>query len=80
MPDDILGQITFVVREVLDDETIVLDENTTANKVPGWDSLLHVEIVVAIEKHFKIRFTSKEIQSFKNVGAMRNAIAGKRPQ
>jgi acyl carrier protein len=79
MPSDILDQITLVVRDVLDNDAIVLNEGTVANHVPGWDSLSHVEIIVAIEKHFKIRFTTKEIQSFKNVGAMRDVITGKRP-
>jgi acyl carrier protein len=78
MQDDILRQATQVVREVLEDDAIELKPNTVANQVAGWDSLTHVEIIVGIEKHFKIRFTSKEIQSFKNVGAMCEAIAAKR--
>jgi acyl carrier protein len=79
MPGDILDQINLVVRDVLENETIALTGTTTAKDVPGWDSLSHVEIIVAIEKHFKIRFTAKEIQSFKNVGAMCSLIADKRP-
>jgi acyl carrier protein len=78
MQDDILRQTTLVVREVLEDDGIELRPNTVASEVPGWDSLTHVEIIVGIERHFKIRFTAKEIQSFKNVGAMCAAIAAKR--
>ena len=80
MQNDILGQVTQVVRQVLEDDSIELQSNTVANQVAGWDSLTHVEIIVGIEKHFKIRFTSKEIQSFKSVGAMCDAISAKRPQ
>lgn len=79
MPNDILGQITAVVREVLDNDQLVLDEGTVAGDVSGWDSLTHIEIVVGIEKHFKIRFTAKEIQAFENVGAICAAVAAKRP-
>jgi acyl carrier protein len=80
MLSDILDQINIVVRDVLDNDAIVLKEGTVANEVRGWDSLTHVEIIVAIEKRFKIRFATKEIQSFKNVGDMCNAVAAKRPQ
>jgi acyl carrier protein len=74
MSGDILDQITAVVREVLDNDSIVLEKSTVANDVPGWDSLTHVEIVVAIERRLKIRFTTKEIQSFKNVGVICSVV------
>ncbi len=78
MQVEILERITGVVRDVLEDDAIVLKESTVASDVPGWDSLSHVEIIVAVEKQFKIRFTSKEIQTFKNVGVMCELIAAKR--
>ena len=75
---DILKQINEIFKDVLDDDSIVINSDTTANDVEGWDSLTHIQLVVAIEKHFKIRFTSSEIQSWKNVGEMINCIQTKK--
>ena len=74
---DILTQISFIFVEVLDNEDIAINETTTANDVEEWDSLTHIQLVVAVEKLFKIRFTSKEIQSWKNVGEMMDCIISK---
>ncbi|MCL2327828.1 MAG: acyl carrier protein [Bacteroidetes bacterium] len=74
---EILQQIEVIFKDVLDEEDIVLTEETTANDVDGWDSLTHIQLIVAIEKHFKIKFTSKEILSWKNVGEMIDCILTK---
>jgi len=73
----LLSEIQNIMRDVLDDPDIVLTEATTANDVDNWDSLTHIQLVVAIEKHFKIKFTSKEILSWKNVGEMIDSIMQK---
>ena len=74
---EVLQQIEVIFKDVLDDENIVLNETTTADDVEGWDSLTHIQLIVAIEKHFKIKFTSKEILSWKNVGEMTDCIQTK---
>jgi acyl carrier protein len=74
---DILQQVEVIFKDVLDENDIVLTEDTTANDVEGWDSLTHIQLIVAIEKHFKIKFSSKEILSWKNIGEMLDAIYSK---
>ncbi|MBK6338033.1 MAG: acyl carrier protein [Bacteroidetes bacterium] len=67
---EILSQVVAIFKEELDNEEIELTMESTAKEVEDWDSLSHIHLMVAIEKHFKIRFTSTEISSFKNVGEM----------
>jgi acyl carrier protein len=74
---EILEKVNAVFIDVLDNEDIVLTYETTANDVEDWDSLTHIQLVVAIEKQFKIRFTSQEIQSWKDVGEMLDCILAK---
>ena len=74
---EILHQLNEIFIDEIDNDDIKLTESTTADDVDGWDSLTHIQLVVAIEKHFKIRFTSNEIQSWKNVGELMQSISGK---
>ena len=75
--NEILEQVNSVFKDVLDNEEIIVTANTTADDIDEWDSLSHIQLVVAIEKHFKIRFTSSEINNFKNVGEMCLGIQAK---
>jgi acyl carrier protein len=71
---DLLKEINIIFIDILDNEDLLIDENSTAKDVDEWDSLTHIQLVVAIEKKFHIRFTSREIQSWKNVGEMIDCI------
>lgn len=75
--EDILKEISYVFADTLDEDNLTLAESSTADDVDGWDSLTHVQLVVAVEKRFKLRFSAKEIQSWKNVGEMIDSICSK---
>ena len=74
---EILDQVNSIFKNVLDNDAITVNEKSTADDIDEWDSLSHIQLVVAIEKHFKIRFTSSEINNFKNVGEMCQGIQAK---
>jgi acyl carrier protein len=75
--NEVLKQVNDIFIDTLDSDEIKLNPETTANDVENWDSLTHIQLVVAIERHFHIRFTSKEIQSWANVGEMVESISKK---
>jgi acyl carrier protein len=75
----IIEKVKEIFADILDNPEINLSDTTTANEVEGWDSLSHIQIVVALEREFKIRFTSREIQSWTNVGEMVDCIKNKIP-
>lgn len=77
MERDILGEMTGVFREVFDDESIQLSRFTTAADVAGWDSLSHIEMIVAVEKHFGIQFKSLDLQKLQNTGDLADLIKQK---
>jgi acyl carrier protein len=68
-----------VFRDVFDDESIAITEETTAKDVDGWDSLTHINLVVATEKRFGVKFTTKEVTGLANVGEFLDLIAKKLP-
>ena len=72
-----IQKLTEIFLDVLDLEELNLTKETTANDIEEWDSLTHIMLIVAIEKSFNLRFTSKEIQNWKNVGEMIDCIETK---
>ena len=67
-------RLNEIFREVFDDPDVRVEPDTTADDVEGWDSLSHVNLIVAIETRFGIRFSQKEVLVFRNVGDMAQAI------
>ena len=71
---EIFKKVNEIFCYELDNEDIVLNDDTTADDVEEWDSLSHVQLIVAIEKAFGIKFTSNEILSWSNVGQLVDSI------
>lgn len=74
---DILQELTPIFREVFDDDTIVITRASTANDIDAWDSLSHMNMVMAVEVKFGIRFALGELPTLKNVGDLVDLVAKK---
>lgn len=74
---EMLARVETVFHDVLDNPSIRLSPKTTAADVEDWDSLNHIQLVVAVEKKFGVKFTSAEIQGWNNVGDMLACIRAK---
>lgn len=75
--NEIFARVESIFREELELEDLELNDETTADDVEEWDSLSHVQLVVAMEKAFGIKFSSREILSWDNVGDLIDCIQGK---
>ncbi len=71
---EILEELNQVFIEVFDDDTIMVTEETTAEDIEDWDSLMHISLVNAVEDAFDLKFDMKDIVSWKNVGEMVDVI------
>ena len=75
--NEIYAELNEIFMDVLDLDEVELADETSADDIEEWDSLSHIQLIVAIEKAFEIKFTSKEIMSWKNVGEMVDCILTK---
>jgi hypothetical protein len=71
---EILEKLNEVFHDVFDNNDIVVTEQTNANDIEEWDSLIHITLISAVEDEFDVSFDMKTVVSMKNVGDMINAI------
>lgn len=72
--EEVFQKLNSVFQDVFDDDTIVVRDETTAADIEDWDSLEHINLMVAIEKDFGMRFNMAEVTGLKNVGEMVDVI------
>lgn len=77
MSADLLARLNDVFRDVFDDDDLTVTRDTTAADVDGWDSLMHVTLMLRIEAAFRVRLTSAEVTGLKNVGQLADLLASK---
>ena len=72
--DEVYQALNEVFQDEFDDDTIRLNDQTTADDIEDWDSLEHINLVIAVEKRFQMKFTMGEVMGLKNVGEMVDLI------
>lgn len=73
--EEILKGVNRVFWDIFDDDSLIVVEETTADDIEDWDSLEHINLIVAIEDEFQMKFNMGEVTSMKNVGEMISIIA-----
>lgn len=76
--DEVLVKLNTIFQKVFDDDNIVVNEATCADDIDDWDSFEHINLLVAVEHEFSIKFNIKEAKNFQNVGEMVDAILAKK--
>ena len=72
--EEVYERLNSVYADVFDDEELTVNDDTTAADVDGWDSLVHITLIDAVEEEFDISFDMKTIVKLKNVGEMVDVI------
>jgi len=79
--NDLTDQMQEVFRDVFDDEELTLADEMTALDIDGWDSLMHINLIIAVERRFGVKFATAEISGLKgddqNVGTFCQLVAKK---
>ncbi len=71
------GRLQNIILNELKLESFDFHDETTANQVPGWDSFNHINIIMAVEKDYNIRFKGLEILKVKNIGELQKLVDSK---
>jgi len=70
-------RVQFVFQQIFEDSTLQVSGEATAEDIPGWDSLTHIGLILALEEEFDIQFSSAEVTSMACVGDLFTMLAGK---
>ncbi len=74
---DVYSKVTAILREVFDRDDIEATPTLAADQVEGWDSFKQVEILIAVQEEFGVKFSSRELDSLKNVGDLVSIVVAK---
>jgi acyl carrier protein len=69
-----MDRLTLVFRRVFSDDALGIAAATTADDIEAWDSLSHMNLILAVEEEFQVEFTRKEAVGFRNVGELAECL------
>lgn len=74
---ELMDKLTEIFREVMDNDEIVLNDETASEDIEEWDSLSHIELIDVIGKELGVKITSMEFRGWENVGEMVESLLQK---
>lgn len=74
---EVFEKINAIFHDIFDDDSLVVTDDTTAADIEDWDSLEQINILVAMEKAFGVKFSVGEVEGLKDVGEMADLIISK---
>ena len=78
--NEVFEKVKDIFRDIFDDETLVIDDSTNANDIEEWDSLEQINILVAIQREFNIKFSIGDVEGLKDVGQTISLVESKLQQ
>lgn len=72
--EEVFERVTDIFRDVFDDDELVISDSTNSEDIEDWDSLEQIQLIVGMEKEFKVKFDIKTVNSLENVGQMVDLI------
>lgn len=75
--NDIFNILQNLFREILEEPDLELRPSLNASQVETWDSINHINLLIAVEREFDIRFTTREITGLQNVGEFITVLVAK---
>lgn len=73
----ISARLKSVILKTLNLDDFPFQDTTVASEVPGWDSLSHVKVILAVEKEYGLRFKTVELLRLKNVGDLQALVSAR---
>lgn len=74
---EIYAGLTEIFQDIFDDDSLTINSEMTAEDIEEWDSVNHINLVIAVEMRFKIKFQAAEIEQLKNVGEFADLVGRK---
>jgi acyl carrier protein len=75
--DQVIVKLVPIMEDIFDEDQLQYSDALSAAQIEEWDSLSHIRFMVAVERAFSIRFSTGEIEMFRNVGELVSAIVSK---
>ena len=68
--EQVFERVQEIFRDIFDDQSLEIKDSTNANDIEEWDSFNQINLVVAFEKEFNVKFKFQELSDLKDVGGM----------